>query len=141
MGKTNFEYSEELMERMSDMLKPDIISVMRGDIERAISKNEFKERFQRDNSRKDLITNLWVMFLGENPLIEEKTIKNSMWTFVFNAYKNDIVMSVCNMKTGVTFRYIVNSFSTDDLYETYDFMRLLVERMNNGGKEKSKEND
>ena len=140
MKKTNFEYSEELLEKMSEMLKPDIISVMHNEVEKAISRNEIKERFCRDTMKKDIIMELWVLFLGNNSLVDEKTISNTTWSFVFNAFMGNVVMSVANMKTGTTFRYIVNSFDEDSMYETMDYMRLIFERNKENNKEKDTKN-
>ena len=128
MSKSNFEYSEEIMEKMSDMLKPDIVSIMHNEVETALSKKELNDRFDRDELKKDLITRLWVSFLEKGAIADERQICDSTWSFVFNSFKDHIVMSVANMKTGVTFRYIVNSFDDNDLYDTLDYMRLLVER-------------
>lgn len=129
MSKSNFEYSEEIIEKMSDMLKPDIVSIMHNEVETALSKKELNDRFDRDELKKDLITRLCVSFLEKGTISDERQICGSTWSFLFNSVKDYIIMSVANMKTGVTFRYIVNSFDDNDLYDTLDYMRLLVERM------------
>ena len=123
------------MEKMSDMLKPDIITIMRNEVDAAITNNEFGDRFskfERDSFKKDLITGLWATFLGKSAIAEERRINGTVWSFVFNSIKGSIVLSVANMKTGATFRYIVNSFDDGDLYDTMDYMRLVMERTGNG---------
>ena len=134
----NFKYSVELMQKMSEILKPEIMSIMERDISKAKT-----EPMKHVLDRRDLMTSaLAIAIEHDGPVIKPIKTGFGNWVIAFNSCKGTIIMTACEIESGTTFRYIVNELDDKEFGNVVEYLRM-ISADNNDKKEivKNKEND
>ncbi len=133
----NFKYSVELMQKMSEILKPDILSIMDNDLKR----NQVKP-LENIVAKRDLMTGVLVTVIAKDgPVTKEIDTGSGKWITVFHSVNEHIVMSVCELETGTAFRYDVNTFEDKDFSNVVNYIHMICEKNEEKEKQKQQENE
>lgn len=130
MSNNNFDYSIELISKMSELLKPDFMSV----IEKNVKRSGY--RVPKGYERKKAIEEVSGLMEKYGSVASRHTCGTIDWLFVFNCHEHNIIMTVGELNSGTSFRYRVNDFEEKDFNNTIDYIAIAM--MEDAKREKEK---
>ena len=120
--KNNFDYSIELISKMSDMLRPDFLNVMR----REVARSEYIIPEHPKYSKSEAIDKIVELMRDWKIITSSEICGSNKWMFAFNCNDRDIYMTACESNSGTSFRYMVNNFDETDFNDTFDYIAVTA---------------
>ena len=116
----NFDYSIELMTKMSELLKPDFLSMMKNEVDQSGYECSQKP------SKQEMLKQVSELIKEVGSVASHRICGSYEWLIVFNCKETDILMTVCEIKSGSSFRYKVNDFEENDFNNTIDYIAITM---------------
>lgn len=120
MSNNNFDYSIELISKMSELLKPDFMSV----IEKNVKHSGYK--VPKGYEKKKAIEEVSGLMEKYGSVTSRHTCGSYDWLFVFNCHEHNIIMTVGEVNSGTSFRYRVNDFEEKYFNNTIDYIAITM---------------
>lgn len=133
MSSNNFDYSIELISKMSELLKPDFMSVIEKNVK--YSGYWFPKGYEKNKA----IEEVGGLIEKYGSVVSRRTCGSYDWLFVFNCYEHNITMTVGEVKSGTSFRYRVNDFEEKDFNNTINYIAItMMDELDEKKNEKNK---
>lgn len=120
MSNNNFDYSIEIISKMSELLKPDFMSV----IEKNVKHSGYK--VPKGYEKKEAIEGVSGLMEKYGSVACRHACGSHDWLFVFNCHEHNIIMTVGEVNSGTSFRYSVNDFEEKDFNNTIDYIAITM---------------
>ena len=120
MAKNNFDYSIDIVNKMRNILLPDLISLI---------KRKFKEKkleYHDYSQRRQLMTAMLATMLGKKIFVDEFALNSKPWAIVIYSINGQLMVTLRELEHDTTFRYNVNEFDDEQFSAVINYIHAMT---------------
>jgi len=125
MAKNNFDYSIDVVNKMRNILLPDVISLV---------KRKFKERkleYQNYAKGRQLMTVMLIGMLGKKVFVDEFAINGKPWAIVIYTINGSLMLALRELEHDTIFRYNVAEFDDEQFNAVINYIYSVTTNAEN----------